>query len=144
MPGECLEPPCRGFPLLANSVEGTTCICNGKLLLGRSYFDIFSTSARCSSHSPARSAWINLFKILTVSMFISHSFVVGDVQALLYTVMWSCTSWSWLVASLHKEDTPAASVLERSSRSSWRFEANTYIVHVFLFLNQPLSKCLPV
>ena len=47
------------------------------------YSNIFSNSARCSSHRPARSAWMHRSRIIIISMYISHSFVVGDVHVLL-------------------------------------------------------------
>ena len=46
------------------------------------YSNIFSNSARCSSHRPARSAWMHRSRIITISMYISHSCVVGDVHVL--------------------------------------------------------------
>ena len=46
------------------------------------FSNIFSHSARCSSHRPACLACMHRFRIITISMYISYSCVVGDVHDL--------------------------------------------------------------
>ena len=101
-----------GLSLLLGSEAGRIHNCSGQHILGIATYYLIQPG----SHRPARSAWMYRFRIITISMYISHSFVVGDVH-----VMSNSAIVNWVTSA--NAEVFSTLFCDRASMSSWTMEA---------------------